>query len=80
MLARKSLLFMRGTILRHGRTRIMVKTAYISSTYQDLKTHRAAVYKALRKFRYDVFAMEDYIATDERNVAKCCAHLALRRH
>jgi hypothetical protein len=52
----------------------MPKTAYISSTYQDLKAHRKAVYKALRRFRYDVFAMEDYVATDERNVVKCCAH------
>jgi Domain of unknown function (DUF4062) len=52
----------------------MPKVAYISSTYQDLKKHREAVYKALRKIRYDVIAMEDYVATDERNVEKCCAH------
>ncbi len=52
----------------------MSKVAYISSTYQDLKKHRLAVYKALRKIRYDVICMEDYVATDERNVDKCCAH------
>lgn len=52
----------------------MPKVAYISSTYQDLRKHREAVYKALRKIRYDVIAMEDYVATDERNVDKCCAH------
>src|SRR5215510_7891658 len=74
MLARNSLLFMRGTILRHGRTRIMPKVAYISSTYQDLKQHREAVYRALHKIDYKVHCMEDYVATDERNVDKCCAH------
>lgn len=52
----------------------MSKTAYISSTYKDLKEYRDAVYKALRKIRYDVVCMEDYVATDERNVEKCCAH------
>ena len=52
----------------------MSKVAYISSTYQDLKKHREAVYKALRRIRYDVICMEDYVATDERNVDKCCAH------
>jgi hypothetical protein len=54
----------------------MAKTAYISSTFKDLKEHREAVYKALRKLRYDVVCMEDYVATDERNVTKCCAHAA----
>src|SRR5262245_41628811 len=53
---------------------MMIKTAYISSTYKDLKEHREAVYKALHKIRYDVVCMEDYVATDERNVDKCCAH------
>jgi Domain of unknown function (DUF4062) len=53
---------------------MMMKTAYVSSTYKDLKEHREAVYKALRKIRYDVICMEDYVATDERNVDKCCAH------
>src|ERR1035437_11113253 len=52
----------------------MSKTAYISSTYKDLKEYRDAVYKALRKIRYDVVCMEYYVATDERNVEKCCAH------
>jgi hypothetical protein len=53
---------------------MMAKTAYISSTYKDLKEHREAVYRALHKIRYDVVCMEDYVATDERNVDKCCAH------
>ena len=34
---------------------------YLSSTYSDLKEHREAVYRALRKMRHDVIAMEDYV-------------------
>ena len=45
--------------------------AYISSTYIDLVEYREAVYKALRKNRYDVIAMEDYVASDERPLDKC---------
>lgn len=52
----------------------MAKTAYISSTYNDLKKHREAAYRALHKIDYKVHCMEDYVATDERNVDKCCAH------
>ena len=52
----------------------MAKTAYISSTYKDLKEHREAVYRALHKIHYEVVCMEDYVATDERNVDKCRAH------
>ena len=47
--------------------------AYISSTYIDLVEYREAVYKALRKNRYDVIAMEDYGASDERPLDKCLA-------
>ena len=46
---------------------------YISSTYNDLKEYREQVYQALRELRYDVIAMEDYIATDERPLDKCLA-------
>ena len=44
---------------------------YLSSTYSDLKEHREAVYRALRKMHHDVIAMEDYVATDQRPLDKC---------
>ncbi len=44
---------------------------YISSTYNDLKEYREAVYRTLRKMRHDVIAMEDYVATDQRPIDKC---------
>jgi hypothetical protein len=46
---------------------------YLSSTYGDLVEYREAVYKALRKMRHDVVAMEDYVATDRRPLEKCLA-------
>ena len=46
-------------------------TIYLSSTYEDLKEHRRAVFDALRQSDYRVIAMEDYVATDERPVEKC---------
>jgi tetratricopeptide (TPR) repeat protein len=49
---------------------------YISSTYSDLVEHRERVYDVLRKMRYDVMAMEDYVATDERPLDKCLADVA----
>ncbi|HEY1348356.1 MAG TPA: HEAT repeat domain-containing protein [Ktedonobacteraceae bacterium] len=48
-------------------------TIYLSSTYSDLAAERTAVYKALRKLRHDVIAMEDYVAADQRPLAKCLA-------
>ncbi len=48
-------------------------TIYLSSTYEDLKEYREVVYKALRKSAYDVIAMEDYVAADQRPVDKCLA-------
>jgi tetratricopeptide (TPR) repeat protein len=51
-------------------------TVYISSTYSDLKSYREAVYHALRQMRYDVIAMEDYVATDQRPLTKCLADVA----
>jgi tetratricopeptide (TPR) repeat protein len=44
---------------------------YISSTYEDLKEYRKAVYDSLRKLREDVIAMEDYVAQDQRPLQKC---------
>ena len=51
-------------------------TIYLSSTYEDLKDHREAVYRALRRLGHDVGAMEDYVATDQRPVDKCLADVA----
>ena len=51
-------------------------TIYLSSTYEDLKEYRAAVFDALRKAGYHVFAMEDYVATDKRPVERCLADVA----
>ena len=53
----------------------MVKI-YISSTYTDFVEHRRQVYDILRKMRYDVIAMEDYVATDERPLDKCLDDVA----
>jgi tetratricopeptide (TPR) repeat protein len=49
---------------------------YVSSTYSDLVEHRQRVYDILRKMRYDVMAMEDYVATDKRPLDKCQADVA----
>jgi tetratricopeptide (TPR) repeat protein len=49
---------------------------YVSSTYSDLVEHRQQVYDILRKMRYDVVAMEDYVATDQRPLDKCLADVA----
>lgn len=49
---------------------------YISSTYSDLVEYRQQVYDVLRKMRYDVMAMEDYVATDKRPLDKCLADVA----
>ncbi|GHO96553.1 hypothetical protein KSF_066010 [Reticulibacter mediterranei] len=44
---------------------------YLSSTYNDLKEHREAIYRALRKMQHDVIAMEHYVATAQRPLDKC---------
>ncbi|MEN3333147.1 MAG: hypothetical protein V7641_2512 [Blastocatellia bacterium] len=49
---------------------------YISSTYSDLKEHRDVVYRTLRQMRHDVIAMEDYVASDQRPLAKCLADVS----
>jgi hypothetical protein len=46
-------------------------TIYLSSTYEDLKDYRRVVFELLRKSDYQVIAMEDYVATDQRPVDKC---------
>ena len=49
---------------------------YVSSTFLDLQEHRQAVDRALRRLAHDVRAMEDYVAADERPLARCLADVA----
>ena len=44
---------------------------YISSTFEDLRSHRELVYRRLRNVGHDVIAMEDYVAQDRRPLANC---------
>jgi hypothetical protein len=46
---------------------------YLSSTYEDLRATRETVYRALRKIRCDVIAMEDYVAQGVAPLQKCRA-------
>jgi len=49
---------------------------YVSSTFEDLKEFRAEVYRQLRKLRADAAAMEDYVASEKRPLAKCLEDVA----
>lgn len=49
---------------------------YLSSTYDDLRTHRRVVAQALRQLGHDVVGMEDYVAESRRSVKKCCEDVA----
>jgi tetratricopeptide (TPR) repeat protein len=53
-----------------------VARIYISSTYGDLKEHREKVDRALRQLDHDVIAMENYVAADQRPLAKCLDDVA----
>lgn len=44
---------------------------YLSSTYIDLKRHRAILGRALRKSGYEVVMMEEYVARDQRVEFSC---------
>lgn len=44
---------------------------YLSSTFQDLRDHRAAVDRTLRKMGHDVIGMEQYAAEGSRPVERC---------
>src|SRR6185436_9603505 len=46
---------------------------YISSTYQDLVEHRAAVDRTLRRMGHDVVGMEQYVAEGAKPVDRCKA-------
>src|SRR5262245_20594939 len=49
---------------------------YLSSTFEDLKDYRAAVFAALEKAGLDVARMEAYTATDERPLDFCLRDVA----
>ena len=49
---------------------------YLSSTFEDLKAYRDAVYRVLRQLRHDVVSMEDYVASPQRPLDKCLADVA----
>jgi formylglycine-generating enzyme required for sulfatase activity len=51
-------------------------TVYVSSTFNDLEAHRAALKTALEKTRYDVECMEKYTAFDQRPLDRCLADVA----
>jgi len=50
---------------------------YISSTYQDLSEHRAAVDRTLRRMGQDVIGMEQYVAEGNKPVDRCLADVRL---
>jgi uncharacterized protein DUF4062/NB-ARC domain-containing protein len=55
----------------------MSKTrVYVSSTYEDLKDYRAKVNEGLRRAGYELVAMEDYPAFDQRPLQKCLDDVA----
>jgi hypothetical protein len=46
---------------------------YVSSTYQDLVEHRAAVDRTLRRMGHDVIGMEQYVAEGTKPLKRCLA-------
>jgi len=50
---------------------------YISSTYQDLVDHRAAVDRTLRRMGHDVIGMETYVAEGNKPLVRCLADVKL---
>lgn len=50
---------------------------YLSSTYQDLVEHRAAVDRTLRRMGHDVIGMEQYVAEGSKPVDRCQADVRL---
>src|SRR5215469_3139157 len=49
---------------------------YLSSTYEDLKDYREAVFAGLKKAGLDVARMEDYTAADKRPLNLCLNDVA----
>jgi hypothetical protein len=42
-----------------------VARVFISSTFEDLKDHREAVYVGLRRLGHEFVAVEDWVATEQ---------------
>ena len=55
---------------------ILVSKIYVSSTYTDLRDHRAAAIGQLRRMQHAVTAMEDYTALDESAAVACTGDVA----
>jgi hypothetical protein len=53
-----------------------VPKAYVSSTFQDLREHRAVAQVVLKRFGYEDVAMEYYVAEDERPLDRCLADVS----
>jgi hypothetical protein len=53
-----------------------VARIYISSTFEDLRDCRGAVYDTLRRLRHDVISMEDYTASGRPPLEKCLQDVA----
>jgi tetratricopeptide (TPR) repeat protein len=53
-----------------------VTRIYISSTFEDLKEYREAVYHALRRDRHDVISMEDMVAQGQKPLQACLEDVA----
>jgi len=53
----------------------MNKTVFISSTYDDLKEYRRAVWELLEKFDVNVRGMEQFGARKEAALATCLAEV-----
>ena len=50
--------------------------AYVSSTFNDLRDHRAIVQVVLKRFGYEDVAMEYYVAEDARPLDRCLADVS----
>jgi hypothetical protein len=55
---------------------VLVSKIYVSSTYADLRDHRAATIGQLRRMQHAVTAMEDYTARDESSAVACTGDVA----
>jgi hypothetical protein len=58
----------RGALSHKGRAMARI---YVSSTFVDLREHRAKVIETLRQLGHDVVAMENYVADVQIPLEKC---------
>src|SRR5215471_6516261 len=49
---------------------------YVSSTYEDLREHREAVYRALRMLGHEPISMDSYVAGDSHPIETSLADVA----